>query len=462
MSPAAHELVSTHLLQPLRGLYRLARPTLRTAAFESAEGLRFREGAAAWSPDQRREWMLARLRHTVRQAWRTTPYYTALFDELGFDPRGNFTFDEFAALPPLERADVHRAGRALISVAVRPDALRHDATGGSTGEPTVVWLGPGERGWRESGIEYYMRRIGLPRGSRAAALWGHHLDPKAGDSLGARCRAFVDNWRDLECFRLSPEVLAEHHATLERWQPRYILAYANALGALADEVGARGWRPTYPTRCFVTGAEKLTAPARARIESVFARPVHERYGSRDVGLIAFQLDPGLTLELEVDWANVLVEPDTHGPVSSLLVTKLHGDGMPMLRYRIGDLARFPAGSRPGHPAFTLDEVLGRELDRIWLPDGRWIHGAEFPHLMKDHPVREWQVVQTEDTSVTVRLVPGATFGESNRAGILEALRVNLDGLAVSLELCATLPRTRANKVRFVLSEVEERRRAAQR
>jgi phenylacetate-CoA ligase len=204
------------------------------------------------------------------------------------------------------------------------------------------------------------------------------------------------------------------------------------------------------------------APDRARIESVFARPVHERYGSRDVGLIAFQLDPGRTLELEVDWANVLVEPDTHGPVSSILVTKLHADGMPMLRYRIGDLARFPANSRPGHPALTLDEVLGRELDRIWLPGGRWIHGVEFPHLMKDHPVREWQVVQTDDTSVTVRLVPGATFGEGNRTGILEALRANLDGLAVSLELCATLPRTRANKVRFVLSELEERRRAVQR
>jgi phenylacetate-coenzyme A ligase PaaK-like adenylate-forming protein len=459
MSPAAHERVSRHLLQPLRRLYRLARPSLRPAALATGEGLRFRARADAWSLDQRREWMLARLREVVRRAWWTTPYYRGLFDEIGFDPRSPFTFDDFATLPPLERADVHRVGRALVSVAVPPDELRQDATGGSTGEPTVVWLGPHERGWRESGIEHYMRRIGLPRGTRAAALWGHHLDPKAGDGLGDRFRSFVDHSRELECFRLSSPVLADHHATLERWRPRYLLAYASALGALADEVGARGWRPSYPTQCFVTGAEKLTPSDRARIESVFARPVHERYGSRDVGLIAFQLEPRRTLALEVDWANVLVEPDTQGPVASILVTKLHGDGMPMLRYRIGDLARFPADGRPGHPAFTLDEVLGRELDRIWLPDGRWIHGVEFPHMMKDHPVREWQVVQTDDTSVTVRLVPGATFGEGNRAGILRALRANLDGLSVSLELCTALPRTRANKVRAVLSEIEERRRA---
>ncbi len=62
MSPAARELVSVHLLQPLRGLYRLTRPSLRPAALETGEGLRFRAGAATWSLDQRREWMLARLR----------------------------------------------------------------------------------------------------------------------------------------------------------------------------------------------------------------------------------------------------------------------------------------------------------------------------------------------------------------------------------------------------------------
>jgi hypothetical protein len=121
MSPAAHELVSMHLLQPLRWLYRLARPSLRGAALESGEGLRFRERTDAWSLDQRREWMRARLRETVRRASWTTPYNRGLFDELGFEPRGNFAFDDFAALPPLQSVDVQRVGRALVSVAVPPD-----------------------------------------------------------------------------------------------------------------------------------------------------------------------------------------------------------------------------------------------------------------------------------------------------------------------------------------------------
>jgi len=47
----------------------------------------------------------------------------------------------------------------------------------------------------------------------------------------------------------------------------------------------------------------------------------------------------------------------------------------------------------------------------------------------------------------------------DRDGILRTLRANLDGLPVSLELCEVLPRTRANKVRVVVSELDERRRA---
>ena len=61
--------------------------------------------------------------------------------------------------------------------------------------------------------------------------------------------------------------------------------------------------------------------------------------------------------------------------------------------------------------------------------------------------------------MTVRVVPAPSFGEDNRADILRTLRANLDGLPVSLELCETLPRTRANKVRAVVSELDERRRA---
>lgn len=449
----ARDLASVKALVPLYHFQRLARPSCRPAMLAFRQGMRFRSEAARWSDDRKRDWILRRLRYSVRRAYSETDYYRQLFARIGFDPRADFAFDEFARLPVLERKDIREADQALVSSSVRPSQLRHDASGGSTGEPTEVWLGPEERGWRESGARYYFNRIGVPEGSRIGSLWGHHLDPVASDRLRDRLRDSVWNHRWFESYRLSPSKLARYHQELESWRPRCVLAYASALGALAEEVRDRGWRPSYPRQCFVTAGEKLMRHHRDIIESVFARPVHEQYGSRDAALIGFQLDPERTLDYQVDWANVLIEPENDDAVSPILVTKLHADGMPMLRYRVGDIGRFPRRSKPGHPSFILHEVLGREAERIWLQDGRWIHQIEFPQLMKDYAVREFQVVQHADFSVVVRIVPRNAFTDESRRRILRVLGANLPGLNVNVRLVEAIERTASNKWRPVISEV---------
>src|SRR2546426_4799824 len=450
----AHELVSIKVLEPLYQLQLLAWPSSRPAMLAFQEGMRFRCEAAPWNDDQKREWILRRLRYSVRRACNETAYYRELFMRIGFDPSADFGFDEFAHLPVLEKENIRRADKALVSCSVPRVQLRHDATGGSTGKPTEVWLGPEERGWRESGTRYHMNRIGVPYGSRIARLWGHHLDPVARDRLRDRLRDFTLNIRWFDCFRLSPMKLVQYHTELENWQPRCVHAYASALGALADEVRNRGWLPSYPTQCFVTGAEKLMPHHRSIVESVFARPVYETYGGRDVGLIGFQEDPKHTLDYQIDWPNVLIEPEHVGADSPILVTKLHADGMPMLRYRIGDIGRFPQGSRSGHPTFILHEIVGREMDRIWLHDGRWVHHIEFRHMMKDYAVGEFQVVQYADFSVVVRVVPRNGFTDENRKSILQIIGANLQGLNVSLQLVEAIQRTASNKLRPVISEID--------
>jgi phenylacetate-CoA ligase len=451
-----HDLVAVRAVQPLHRTYRLVRSSMRPVMLAFNDGMRVRRAAAHWTAEQQREWVLRRLQHEVRRAARETPYYRELFARVGFEPKADFDFADFARLPVLERATVRAQQASLVSSAVPEGQLTRDATGGSTGTPTEIWMGPEERGWRESGIEFFMRRIGLPVGSRTALLWGHHLDPVKRQGLHDSMHDWKDNVRWFDCLRLSPSLLELYHRELQQWRPQCVVAYASAVAALAEAVRGRSSRPNYPTRCFVTGAEKLLPHERALVEEVFGRPVHERYGSRDVGLIGFQTDPARSRDYEIDWSNVLVEPETTDGVSSILVTKLHADAMPMLRYRIGDIGHFPSGSAPGHPALTLHDVIGRDTDRIWLPDGRWVHGLAFPHLMKDHPVRDFQVVQRRDLSVEIRVVARTDFTGESRSEILEKARSNLSGVPVDLLLVDDIPRLKSNKRRPVISEASPR------
>jgi phenylacetate-CoA ligase len=441
------------IIQPLHRAYRWVKPATRPAVTIFWEGLEHRRQALAWSVDRKREWALRRLRDAVRSAVRETPFYRDRFAAIGFDPAADFGFDEFARLPVLDRHDVRDAGDRLFSRAVAPELVWKDATGGSSGAPTEIRTGPRERGWRESGMEHFMRRVGLPAGTRTALLWGHHLDPIERDSLRDRAREWLVNVRPFDCLRLSDDLLMQHHREMERFRPKCIVAYASALAALAEFLEARGIVPSYPSARIVTGAEKLLPHHREIVERVFRCPVHERYGGRDVSLIGFQTDAPDRLDFEIDWSALLVEPETSDERAPILITKLHADAMPMIRYRVGDIGAFAAGSRPGHPSFQLLSVVGRETDRVRLPGGGWMDGLSFPHLMKNYPVREFQIYQRADYSVTVRVIPMGSFTDESERDILKIVRANLPQLPIDLQRVDEIPRTVSNKRRPVISEI---------
>src|SRR5215475_7535014 len=118
---AARDWLSIKALVPSLHLLHMARPSISPVRSVFFEGLRFRRDTAAWGLERKMEWVLHRLRFSLRRAYRETIYYHELFDRIGFDPRSDFSFEDFSRLPVLGREDVHRAGRRLISAAVTQD-----------------------------------------------------------------------------------------------------------------------------------------------------------------------------------------------------------------------------------------------------------------------------------------------------------------------------------------------------
>ena len=204
-------ILTQKFLLPLAHLRRRRSRAMRPVFQAYCEGLQFRRAARDWDAERRRDWILQALRRAARRAEAETGYYRELFRRVGFDARADFGFDDFARLPVLERADIFENKENLISNAVSRASLLKDATGGSTGEPTEIWLGAEERGWKESGIEFSFEKIGVRAGARTAYFWGHHLDPRSSDGWRERLRSVAANERYFDCFRLSPEVLLKYH-----------------------------------------------------------------------------------------------------------------------------------------------------------------------------------------------------------------------------------------------------------
>jgi len=73
--------------------------------------------------------------------------------------------------------------------------------------------------------------------------------------------------------------------------------------------------------------------------------------------------------------------------------------------------------------------------------------------MKDFPVREFMVIQEENYSVEVRIIPGKDFTKESFSQIRTTIEQNLPGLLIEFSLVDSVPKTQANKWRPVITRV---------
>jgi phenylacetate-CoA ligase len=456
LAPAIVSSVDSLLRRAARHGYRVRRRLgrkTRAALLEYDVASHRREAAWALTGTDRNAWILDELRRAVRYAAEVT-FWRRRFEASGLDWSSPFSFADYARLPTLERHEIAGHGEELLHPGVPASDRRKMATGGSSGEPTVTWTGPRERGWVESAIDQSERRVGVEPTDRRVLFWGHSLDPVTRSTVRERVEDWVLNRSWLDCFRMSREVLLEYHESLQRKAPDVVVCYASALVSLAQVVeGLDRTNLRYPRKAFITGAEKLYSHQRELIQRVFGRPVYERYGGRDLGLVAWQQDTATT-RLDVDWANIYAERETAtADTATLLITKLHADAMPMFRYRSGDIVRAARDHAFPGPLLALDEVVGRELQNVLMPDGNWIHPTVVPHLMKDFNVAGYQLHQLSDFSIELLICPAEAYSSAEEAEIVRNLSMNFPGLTINVRHVSEIPKTPAGKVLPVISDV---------
>src|SRR5262249_37736012 len=146
----------------------------------------------------------------------------------------------------------------------------------------------------------------------------------------------------------------------------------------------------------VTSAEVLTEADRTLVEQTFGCPVFNRYGSREVSVIATECECRTGLHVMAEGLLVeVVRGEAHarpGELGAILVTDLLNYGMPMIRYHIGDTGSWADGACPcGRGLPRLASVAGRVSDFVVGADGRVVAGLWLLHTLVAHRVSLGQV-----------------------------------------------------------------------
>ena len=446
------QAINRHVVQPL---YYWKNRDSRLSRFSELE-------RSQWlSTEGLKELQDERLRRLIQHSYSTTKYYRNLFDQADIAPSDIRSVEDLQVLPVLDKPLIQEHMESMISSAFAPGQLIPDSSGGSTGVPTNFMKDIDRHRIRRADQIRHDQWCGWRLGERYALLWGAKRDLSLVRSTKEKLMLrYVDRSMLIDAFDMRDSDAANILDQIQRFRPTMLIGYANALLLLAQQMNRQNLTEKLPVKGVISSAETLTDDSRREIEESFGCKVFNRYGSREVGLIASECDEqdGLHMNFE----NVVVEvldgdrPAKPNQRGEIVVTDLSNFGMPFLRYRMGDVGSLSENlCNCGRGLPLLNSVEGRVSDFFIAADGTKIHGEYYTHLFYGIPgVRQFQLIQESPVEVRVRLVTLGDLSNDILAPILEEIQMSLGGGTVAIvEYCNDIKPTPSGKYLFTISKV---------
>jgi phenylacetate-CoA ligase len=266
----------------------------------------------------------------------------------------------------------------------------------------------------------------------------------------------------MPCALMSNERLDEVVAAIRTRKPKVLVTYSQAGAELARYIKQKQLR-TWSDMPTICGAEQVTPRDHADLEDAFG-PVFDVYGCREVMMIAGECEvhDGLHVSMENLVVEIIVteggrqRPACEGETGEVVLTDLHNFAMPFIRYANGDVATAGSTRRCacGRTLPRIHSVQGRMSEIVHDGNGSAVSGVALSNVFYDvsSSVRQFQVIQHRDRSITIRVVPEEDLPSTALAQIRGNASRMLAGVDVRVELVADLPRTSAGKHHLVVVE----------
>ncbi len=383
----------------------------------------------------------------VNRAYEGSPSWRARIDQAG-GLNHVATLQGLQSLPLMEKADLERED-ALIG---HKGKLIRRTTGGTTGAPSEVFVDPLSNRYQLADHVRCGRWLGLSPGDRHALIWG--VPPKLSgySSPRGRLKALARARLVVPTGTITQATARTWFRILKVWRPRYLAGFPSGLDHLGRLLRYQDLTIRVPVS--VAWAEQVFDHQRIEVRRAFGGDLYDRYGCNEVTTITHQC---LCHEHHVLADRLIVEvlrrgrPAAPGEVGEVVVTDLYSFGMPLLRYRMGDLARAGDGPcRCGLGLPVLGAIEGRRSDAMAGVDGTWVLPRDWLTLAQEGERPGFAVHQDAAGGVRCLLTPdGDTADQRDRLAAFAEDRLSVTPTFESTE---TLPITPMGKIRYIRSD----------
>lgn len=359
-----------------------------------------------------RQVTLRKLQRLLAHATENVPFYRDAFRSFGVTSSLSDLHEAFRSLPLLSKATINENLQSMVSEDLEGNGLDSNSTSGSTGEKLQFYTDWRSGAYRKATVRRSQRWLGVMPGDPEVRLWGSPIDVSRTKSLRGFLHTMVSREKMLSAYAMNESSLSSYLKSCKRFKPKLLIAYPSALSIFAAYLESNNQRiPSL--KAISCSAETLYEHDRKYLAKVFGVPVYNRYGCREVGDIANEVPDadGLVVNsdrLFVEVLNDRGEPCASGEQGEVVVTDLENYGMPLIRYRMGDLARWSSETARGaerYPFPMFESVDGRTLDVVHSPNGNRIGGTYWTILLRSMPgIAKFQVIQDAPDAIRVLYV----------------------------------------------------------
>jgi len=383
------------------------------------------------SPEKIEAVQKRRLEDLLLHAWAETEYYRGVLERCGAVCKGRVNVERYADIPFLTKKIIREQGARLraksLPIGHRPHA---NQSSGTSGEPVHVWQDNVYWDVTIATRTYHFAMVGKNIGEREMKIWGSERDLYQGTiGLKAKVQNWIYNRRFEQCFHLPEQSMRRIIAHIDHWKPKMLWCYRDGIYALAQYMNEHGI-VVHPPAGVVLGGATVYPFMTEAIEKAFRAPVFSAYGSREIGAAACECGTGeghhLAAQSHVVEAIGLDERPVIEEEGELAITPLMNWTMPLIRYRIGDRGRLTSRRCSCGRAFPLLGALsGRILEAMTNSKGEHVDGGFVVYVLSFMAergyIRKFQVIQEEDRSITINVVPETATSLNDHANDVRIL-----------------------------------------